>query len=184
VKVLDFGIALGVHGEGPSADDGGMIFGTPEYMPPEQARGLEVDARADLYAAGAILYELLTGRVPFSGSDPNETLALMLTRPPAPPSALVPGIPPELDALVLSALAKQPARRPQTAREFLTALSPFAGSPELRSILPSAESEAPLPLVTERPAAPSLRAVQRLELVLDSNPPPLHPLLPRTGRKH
>src|ERR1041384_2643145 len=103
VKVLDFGIAQGVFGDSPGRAEGGMVFGTPEYMPPEQARGETVDARADLYAAGVILYELLTGVGPFAGANPPETVAHMPTRAPAAPSILVPAIPSELDAVVLSA---------------------------------------------------------------------------------
>jgi eukaryotic-like serine/threonine-protein kinase len=188
VKVLDFGIAQGVFGDGAAPDEGGFVFGTPEYMPPEQARGEVVDARADLYAAGAILYELLTGAVPFSGDTVSETLGRMLTRAPIPPSRLVATIPDELDALVLSALAKAKGRRPKTALDFLNALSPFT-SRHTPSFLPAAtgplpssgpfnamDSEPPLPLVTERP--PSARQ-QKLEVLLDSNPPAVHPLLKR-----
>jgi eukaryotic-like serine/threonine-protein kinase len=185
VKVLDFGIAQGVFGEsGAPAEEGGFVFGTPEYMPPEQARGEAVDARADLYAAGAILYELLTGTVPFQGETVSETLARMLTRPALPPSRLVANVSPDLDALVLSALAKAPAKRPQTALDFLNALSPFTSTQKAPSLLPAAaESEAPLPLVTERPAAPSsLRAAQKLEIVMDSSPPVIHPLLNRKAK--
>jgi serine/threonine protein kinase len=179
LKVLDFGIAQGVFGEtGALAEEGGFVFGTPEYMPPEQARGESVDARADLYAAGAILYELLTGVVPFAGSSATETLALMLTRAPTPPSRHVAGIPAGLDALVLSALAKAPARRPQSAAEFMELLEPFGTARRSSSLMPAVhESEAPLPLVTERPA--SAPRAPRLELMLDSNPPEILPLANR-----
>ncbi|HEX7669938.1 MAG TPA: serine/threonine-protein kinase, partial [Polyangiaceae bacterium] len=96
VKVLDFGLAQGIFGEtGAPSDEGGFIFGTPEYMPPEQARGEPVDARADLYSAGAILYEILTGTPPFQGNTPSETLARMLGGSAEPPSRRVAGIPPE-----------------------------------------------------------------------------------------
>ncbi len=189
VKVLDFGLAQGAFGEtGAPAEEGGFVFGTPEYMPPEQARGEAVDARADLYAAGAILYELLTGVVPFAGDTASETLARMLTRAPVPPSRLALGIPPELDALVLSTLAKLPAKRPQTALELLSALAPFTTSRRAPSLVPpTGESEAPLPLVTERPSAsvaPRAQSSasfqkQKLELLLDSSPPNIHPLLNR-----
>jgi serine/threonine-protein kinase len=185
VKVLDFGIAQGLFGEaGAPAEEGGFIFGTPEYMPPEQARGEVVDARADLYAAGAILYELLTGAVPFIGDTASETLARMLTRPAVPPSRLAAGISPELDALVLSALAKLPSKRPQSARDFLAALMPFTASRIVPSFLPpTRESEAPLPLVTERPGTVATpRQEPTLEIVLDSSPPIIHPLLNRKAK--
>ncbi|HEX4336966.1 MAG TPA: serine/threonine-protein kinase [Polyangiaceae bacterium] len=185
VKVLDFGIAQGVFGDGHvHGDDGGQIFGTPEYMPPEQARAEMVDARADLYAAGVILYELLTGIVPFQGASPTEIIAKLLTRPALPPSRMNVTIPKELDRIVLSALAKVPAKRPQTAAEFMTEIAPFGTSakPSLPALPSLFESEAPLPLVTERPSArqsfaPDSRPT--LELMLDSNPPDIHPLLKR-----
>jgi serine/threonine protein kinase len=179
VKVLDFGIAQGLFGDTSTPlDEGGFVFGTPEYMPPEQARGEAVDARADLYAAGAILYEILTGSPPFQGNTASETLARMLTLKPDPPSRRVGGIPKELDALVCSALAKSPSERPQTAREFLEALRPFTSSGSVLSILPSRGSEQPVPLVAGRPP-PSARNVKKLELVLDSVPPSIHPLYHR-----
>jgi serine/threonine-protein kinase len=178
VKVLDFGIAQGVFGETARGEEGGFVFGTPEYMPPEQARGEPVDARADIYAAGVIFYELLTGTVPFGGDSPTEILSRMLTRAPVPPSRIVPEISPELDVIVLSALAKVPARRPQSAADFMTALAPFGtlGKPSLPA---SSDSEAPLPLVTERPSAPQSSRGQTLEVLLDSTPPEIHPLLKR-----
>ena len=181
VKVLDSGIAQGVFGDTHfHGDDGGAIFGTPEYMPPEQARGESVDARADLYAAGVILYELLTGVVPFDGSSPTEIIATMLSTAPVPPSRWNAVIPAELDRIVLSALAKLPGLRPQSAAEFMALIAPFGTS--AKPSLPAAlESEAPLPLVTERQAQkvgsmPGLGRAPKLELLLDSNPPEIHPL--------
>ncbi|HVU04182.1 MAG TPA: serine/threonine-protein kinase [Polyangiaceae bacterium] len=183
VKVLDFGIAQGILGDSP--EEGGFVFGTPEYMPPEQARGETVDARADLYAAGAMLYELLTCEVPFHGDDATETLARVLTSTPTPPSTKNWAIPPALDALVLSALSKDPDGRPATAGDFLAALVPFTSSGRGPSLSPSAESEAPVPLVAGRggPPASSAQPVtappRKLELVADTVPPPPHPLLHR-----
>src|SRR5262245_9968823 len=106
VKVLDFGIAQGVFGESQAAEEGGLLFGTAEYMPPEQARGEGVDSRADIYAAGAILYELLTGSVPFPGDTVAEVLSQVISSPVPSPAKAVLGIPQEVDALVRSALAK------------------------------------------------------------------------------
>ena len=103
----------------------------------------------------------------------------MLTRAPAAPSRLVPEISHEMDVVVLSALAKSPARRPQSAADFMAALAPFGtlGKPSLPAS--SSDSEAPLPLVTERPSAPQSSRGQTLELLLDSVPPEIHPLLKR-----
>jgi serine/threonine-protein kinase len=182
VKVLDFGIAQGVFGEThPGDEEGGLVFGTPEYMPPEQARGEAVDARADLYSAGVILYELLTGTVPFYGANATETITRMLTLVPAPPSVHNAAISAALDAVVLSALAKLPDGRPRSAAEFMGALAPF-GSLSKPSLPSPSDSEAPLPLLTQRPGAalPSPGPAPRgptLELLFDSNPPEIHPLL-------
>jgi serine/threonine protein kinase len=150
-KVLDFGIAQGVLGDAP--DETGRVFGTAEYMPPEQARGEVVDARADLYAAGVMLFELLTGTVPFGGETPMEILTNMLTNSPPRASQFVRDLPRELDLLVNRALSKSKAQRPQSAREFLTALAPFTTQRRPPSILPMRDSEHPLPLVTPGLAA-------------------------------
>jgi serine/threonine-protein kinase len=178
VKVLDFGIAQGVFGETHTED--GAVFGTPEYMPPEQALGEPVDTRADIYASGVILYELLTGVVPFACETPARTIARMLATAPEPPSRTNPAIPPELERIVLAALEKNPGARPATAADFMAALAPF-GTASKPSMFPHPESEAPLPLVTERkpPSAPGSPRAPRLELILESSPPDVHSLRDR-----
>ncbi len=112
VKVCDFGIALG----GP-ADVGMRIAGTPEYMSPEQCAGAKLDARSDVYAVGVVLYELMTGRLPFHGDDPLMIIEQHRTREPVPPSAVAPGIDPALERITLKALAKDPDARYATMRD-------------------------------------------------------------------
>ncbi len=121
VKVLDFGIAKAT-GLSPAADNKaltqlGQVFGTPEYMAPEQARGEAVDARADLYALGVTLYEMLTGLRPFDGDTAIAVLTMQVAQPPPPPSERAPRVhvPPALEALVMRLMAKDPGYRPQTA---------------------------------------------------------------------
>jgi serine/threonine-protein kinase len=181
VKVLDFGIAQGVFGESPPVEEGGLLFGTAEYMPPEQARGESVDSRADIYAAGAILYELLTGSVPFPGDSVAEVLEQVLSAPVPSPARVVRGIPIEIDALVRRALEKDPGRRPNSAREFLRQLTPYTSSRRAPSDLPPAlESEAPVPLVGGRAGAPPPQR-KKLELVVEQNQPSVR--IPRPGKK-
>ena len=119
VKVCDFGIAT-LAGLAPEED--GYGAGTPDYMAPEQARGGQVDARADIYACGVMLFELVTGRAPFEGESAEAVLAKHAAEPPPRPSAIAPDLPIGYDAIVLRALAKSPADRFQTARELRTAL--------------------------------------------------------------
>jgi serine/threonine-protein kinase len=127
VRVVDFGLAKVLHGgqmtTGLTEQD--MIFGTPEYMAPEQARGDEADGRADLYAAGVMLYEMVVGRVPFHARTPLATMTAHLTETPPPPRAAAPkrGIPALLEAVILRALAKSPDDRYPTARAFAEALA-------------------------------------------------------------
>ena len=112
VKVTDFGIARA----GTSRmTETGSIVGTAQYLSPEQARGGEVDPRSDLYSLGVVVYELLTGKTPFDGETPVEIAMKHLSATPKPPSKLRPDIPPELDMVVLRALAKNP-RRPLPER--------------------------------------------------------------------
>ncbi|WP_414447897.1 serine/threonine-protein kinase [Burkholderia sp. 22PA0099] len=110
-KITDFGIAQLDTGRLTQA---GMMIGTPNYMSPEQYAGAEVDARSDLFSAGVVLYEMLTGRCPFSGSSAAAMHQVLTAMPPA-PSSCVPGLPAVLDAMVLKALAKAPAERHASA---------------------------------------------------------------------
>ncbi len=114
LKVTDFGIArAGVS----QMTEAGSIIGTAQYLSPEQARGTAVDQRSDLYSIGIVLYEMLTGQVPFTGDSPVEIAMKHLSDTPRPPSLLRPEIPPDLDMVVLRALAKSPEDRFQTAEE-------------------------------------------------------------------
>ncbi len=123
VKVLDFGIAkLNEPGEagGPRLTQAGMVCGTPGYMSPEQARGEEVDARGDLYSVGVILYELVTGKLPFEAETPIALVSKVLVELPTPASVRRPDltIPPDLEALIMRALSPDKTGRPASAEEF------------------------------------------------------------------
>jgi serine/threonine-protein kinase len=124
IKVLDFGISS-VGTAAAKITKTGTVIGTPTYMPPEQARGRRVDHRADVYAVGAILYEVLTGKCPFDGVDPMSTLASVLTDDPPRPRSLAPSIPRALESVVRKAMAKQPKDRHTTMRELDEALATF-----------------------------------------------------------
>jgi eukaryotic-like serine/threonine-protein kinase len=114
LKVTDFGIARSGTSQMTEA---GSIVGTAQYLSPEQARGAPVDPRSDLYSLGIVLYELLTGEVPFTGDTPVEIAMKHLSAVPEPPSALRPEVPHELDAVVMRALAKDPDQRYNSAEE-------------------------------------------------------------------
>ena len=114
VKVMDFGIARAGTSQMTEA---GSIIGTAQYLSPEQARGAPVDQTSDLYSTGIVLYELLTGTVPFTGETPVEIAMKHLSQTPQPPSALRPEVPRDLDYVVLRALAKDPAERYRAAEE-------------------------------------------------------------------
>ncbi len=115
VKVMDFGIARA--GAAAQMTEAGSIIGTAQYLSPEQARGAPVDQTSDLYSTGIVLYELLTGTVPFTGETPVEIAMKHLSQVPAPPSTHRPEIPRDLDYVVLRALAKDPADRYHSAEE-------------------------------------------------------------------
>jgi eukaryotic-like serine/threonine-protein kinase len=116
VKVMDFGIARAL-GEGQNVTQTAAVIGTAQYLSPEQARGEAVDARSDVYAAGCVIYELLTGEPPFTGDSPVAVAYQHVREDPKPPSEVDPNIPPALDAIVLKALSKNPANRYQSAAE-------------------------------------------------------------------
>jgi serine/threonine-protein kinase len=117
VKVCDFGIAALETSGSQGAASGQWTAGTPEYMAPEQAQG-HADARTDIYACGIVLYEMVTGRPPFVGDSPAATLAKHVTDRARRPAEIVPGIPSQLEAVILCAMEKSPALRFGSMRDF------------------------------------------------------------------
>jgi serine/threonine-protein kinase len=115
VKVMDFGIARATAV--PSITQTSAVVGTAQYIAPEQAQGLEVDGRTDVYALGCCLYEMVTGQVPFSGPTPVAIAYRHVREEPTPPRALNPDVPPPLERVCLKAMAKRPEDRYQTAAE-------------------------------------------------------------------
>jgi serine/threonine-protein kinase len=122
VKVMDFGIARAVTDGQAAVTQTAAVIGTAQYLSPEQARGEAVDARSDVYAAGCVLFELLTGEPPFTGDSPVAVAYQHVREDPKPPSALNPRVSPALDAVVLKAMSKGPANRYQSAAEMRTDL--------------------------------------------------------------
>lgn len=128
LKVLDFGISK-LQGDvsGVTATQSTTVMGSPAYMSPEQARSAKhVDARADIYSLGAILYQLLSGYLPFQADSVAGMLVAIVSEDPIPLTEAAPGVPPELAAVVMSCLQKNKDKRPQTARELGQLLAPFA----------------------------------------------------------
>jgi len=114
LKVMDFGVAR-LAERSTANTEAGLVIGTPAYMPPEQLMAEQVDARSDLYAAGVVLYECLTGQLPFQAGSVISLVAKLLKEDARPPQEVNPEIPPALSALVLRLLAKRPEDRVQTA---------------------------------------------------------------------
>jgi eukaryotic-like serine/threonine-protein kinase len=125
-RVTDFGIARAGASEITAT---GSVLGTAQYLSPEQAQGLDVQATSDIYSVGVMLYEALTGRVPFDAETPVAVALKQVSEQPRPPSALNPRVSPALEAVVLRALAKDPANRFQSADEFIRALDAAEADP-------------------------------------------------------
>lgn len=118
VRVMDFGIARVLADHAPTMTQGPKVMGTAQYISPEQARGESADARSDLYSTGCLLYELLTGRPPFTGETPVAVAFQHVSSPVVPATELDPTLPAGTDEILAKALAKNPAERYQTASEF------------------------------------------------------------------
>ncbi len=149
VKVMDFGIARAVSDAQATMTQTAQVIGTAQYLSPEQARGERVDARSDLYSTGCLLYELLTGRPPFTGDSPVAIAYQHVRENPIPPSRIDPEIPAWADSIVLKAMAKDPADRYQSAAEMRTdiqrALSgvPVAAPPPTEMYAPGTQRMGP-----------------------------------------
>ncbi|HEU0107420.1 MAG TPA: protein kinase, partial [Vicinamibacteria bacterium] len=123
VKVMDYGIARARRFDGLTLT--GAFLGTPDYVAPETAEGKGADARSDLYSLGIVFYEILTGQKPFVGDSPFATLRKHVSEPPTPPSLIAPGVPRELEAIILKLLSKSPDDRYPGAEELVIALRDY-----------------------------------------------------------
>jgi eukaryotic-like serine/threonine-protein kinase len=133
LKIMDFGIARVSEvkgGEGGLTSDG-VVMGTPDYMPPEQAQGKPADFRSDVYALGVVLFEVFTGRLPFSGDTPMAVVLNHIQVPPPDPRSVNPAIPEELSAILLRCLEKDPAKRFSQVAEIQRALNAVSAKAEV-----------------------------------------------------
>ncbi|GAB2579959.1 serine/threonine protein kinase [Paractinoplanes abujensis] len=144
VKVMDFGIARALASGATTMTQTSAVIGTAQYLSPEQARGESVDARSDVYAAGCVLFELLVGHPPFVGDSPVSVAYQHVREEPKAPSDINHEVPPDVDAIVLKALAKNPMNRYQSAQEMRAdALRAVAGRPVLATpVMTEAETMA------------------------------------------
>jgi serine/threonine-protein kinase len=117
VRLIDFGIAASAGARRLTFANFSHHLGTPDYISPEQVQGKRGDGRSDVFALGVMLYEMLTGKVPFTGSNPFAVMNDRLLNHPAPPRTLEPAISPELQEIVYRALEREPKHRYQSARE-------------------------------------------------------------------
>jgi serine/threonine-protein kinase len=144
VKVTDFGIARAMGSIDDQVTQTGLVMGTATYFSPEQAQGLDVDGRSDIYALGVVLYEMLVGRPPFVGDTPVSIAYQHVQETPPRPRSLNPDIPAALEAIVLQAIAKLPAERYQTADELRADLERFLRNQTVLATPPSEFAGAPL----------------------------------------
>jgi serine/threonine protein kinase len=158
IKLLDFGIAKVDSDPDPKAPRRGLtgnreVLGTASYMSPEQARGEPLDTRSDMYSLGIMAYELLTGQVPFKGSNVLRLITAHLYEPPPPLRNVAPGIPAAVEALVLTMLAKAPADRYESMRALAHALRAIPETAGRRTTKPRCPTVGPRPQVEQAPEA-------------------------------
>ena len=174
LKVTDFGIA---RSGASQMTEAGSIVGTAQYLSPEQARGAPVDPRSDLYSLGIVLYEMLTGKVPFTGDTPVEIAMKHLSQVPDPPSKGRPEVPHELDAVVMRALAKDPDQRYASAEDMDADLARVA-----RGVAVSPETEEAMTQVLAGVGTSALTVITRP--TTGAAPPPAPPAYRSPGAVH
>ncbi|GAA4059089.1 hypothetical protein GCM10022214_09400 [Actinomadura miaoliensis] len=156
VKVMDFGIAKLMSETATRLTATGMLIGTPSYMSPEQADGKPADARSDLYSTGCVLYEMLTGRPPFTGDSPTVVLFQHIQKTPQPPSRLNPALAPFWDGVLATALAKDPQERYRDAAAMRQAIEAGSATPTVQvpppAFAPATRLDGPAPTETTLPA--------------------------------
>ena len=185
VKVCDFGIAKMTQHRTPGNTDGagpltaqGLVVGTPEYMSPEQGRGESLDLRSDLYSIGVILYQLLTGRVPFEAESALGIVFKHVTEEPIAPSVINPTIDRRLEAICLKAMRKRREDRQQSAREMRSELKPMTEGmtsiivpPSSPTSLSAVDDTAPLPTMADPMTSPRAVTSSRGTPFLPRSPP-------------
>ncbi|GEE00573.1 serine/threonine-protein kinase PknB [Gordonia spumicola] len=178
VKVMDFGIARAMDDTSATMTQTSAVMGTAQYLSPEQARGIKVDPRSDIYSMGCVLFELTTGEPPFTGDSPIAVAHQHVHEDPRRPSAVRPELSPELDSIVMQAMSKNPANRYQTAADFRSDLIKVlaGGKPSAPMLLTDEEQTDYInaPRLAARDEAPSRRNGRRLSEVIDDEPVPLH----------
>ncbi|MBX3262849.1 MAG: serine/threonine protein kinase [Labilithrix sp.] len=169
VKVCDFGIA-----QGAVAEETRRFQGTPEYMSPEQCTSAELDARSDVYALGVVMYELVTGDVPFTSDDVGTIVRMQIEDPVPPPSHRAPNVDPRLEAIILRALAKDRDARFANMRDLRAALRDLLDKPPVslsgqhQRVQVTGVSPPPLPVGDRTPSSPPGWLIQGATIELDS----------------
>ncbi|WP_432487318.1 Stk1 family PASTA domain-containing Ser/Thr kinase [Kineococcus sp. SYSU DK018] len=171
VKVMDFGIARAVSDSSATLTQTSAVMGTAQYLSPEQARGETVDTRSDLYSTGCLLYEILTGRPPFTGDAPVAVAYQHVSEQPKPPSTLSPSIPPALDQVVLMALSKDREHRYQSAGDFADDLRRAVEGRPLRGASFAPTTAVPAATTTALPPTGPPTAATRVAPAVPGAPP-------------
>ncbi|WP_425465176.1 Stk1 family PASTA domain-containing Ser/Thr kinase [Nocardioides humi] len=167
VKVMDFGIARAMSDAQSSMTQTAAVVGTAQYLSPEQARGETVDSRSDVYSAGCLLYELLTGRPPFVGDSPVAVAYQHVREPAVPPSRHEDDLPPEVDAIVMKALAKRVEDRYQSAAQMRADIERYLAGRPVQAVLPPVTNETSV--VAPRAEAPASHTETAIRAPLPPN---------------
>ncbi|WP_054812064.1 Stk1 family PASTA domain-containing Ser/Thr kinase [Nocardia arizonensis] len=170
VKVMDFGIARAIADSSNPMTQTAAVIGTAQYLSPEQARGETVDARSDVYSVGCVLFEILTGEPPFTGDSPVAVAYQHVREDPRLPSHVYPGVPRELDSVVLKAMSKNPANRYQTAAEMRADLIRVLGGQKPSAPMVMTEEDRTTVFGNPEPPPRSYRTVERADDTAEQDP--------------